>query len=157
MPSINLNGTSVGTVPFINEPVLGLVTGPTDYANISEIQVMNVSSNYGGGFDVGLGIGSPGTPRKFSLEQKARADTGSSDSLAGIFLVNQWTVPPSVPTKFIRRWTNPYTHSWSTKLTFVRGLKLAPSTALILWSLVNVLGQQPGLSFRVELSFEVDT
>ena len=159
MPSVYLSGTSLPIPTFYTtaEPLLGLLTGPTDYANISEIIVNCVSSNHAINVPTlyVMAIGDTGTYRKSSLAQMARGDGGSSDMLPGIFLVNQWTVKPTLPTSYLRRFIGTYAGTTTRTMTFPRGLKLAPSTALILWfesSQYNVNQKQT----RVELNFSVD-
>jgi hypothetical protein len=118
------------------------IVGPTDYPAITEIGV--VLYNFGG-LAVSIGVGVPSAagigPQYLA---PAFGVYNPNDVQGGISIATAWQKPPGVPSKFFRR-AIPQTGQGQAAYVFrfPRGLRLAPSSSLVLWnSLASAGGRQ---------------
>ena len=143
--------TSSGTISRI----LGVYTGPTDYATISNIQGHFDQSNYSQNYGFRLGVASSlGTYRKSNITALAQNNSGDTSSLPGLFAVTRWLVNPGLPANFLRAWVCAYASPRDFRFDFPRGLKLAPSNALLFT--FTLTGESAKSVCPFQFNFEVD-
>ena len=140
---INYDNSSGG---FANTsyPILGIIAAPDAYPCISEIGLTSKDgSDYNAIFccavSSSLGTYETLTPNFLVRDSDANDSLDTNFVFGGVILTHRWTVPPTYPgaSKFIRSVavnTNSYQgKNVSPIFRFPRGLKLAPSTALLIY------------------------
>lgn len=143
-------------------PLLEIQTGPTDFCGILELSFSLTGANNGGQVAYVAGVGVPaakgiGTVAgSFALE-----NTELTDSLPGTVVYTQWSRAPTAPTTFLRRMTTNNAQASSTtrgprspefRVKFPQGLKMQPSTSMVLWaiSFTQVAGAAPDIAVVIE-------
>jgi hypothetical protein len=115
-------------------PLLELQTSPTDYVTILEFG-FGVQGNLLN-FSVVCGIGTPAVHGVGINSHAINYDDSSNTNLVpNVKLFSWWSIPPSTPSKFYRRNTfNTSTAAITPVIfSFPRGLKVAPSSSVVLW------------------------
>jgi hypothetical protein len=125
-------------------PLLEIQTNPTDFARILEIS-FSVPANPTTGNAVTIGVGVPaalGTMLRVAnpiIENTFIADT------TGVTIGVDWSIPPTIPTNFLRRWTSGMGGTATAgfepvKFRFPRGLVMPPSSSIVVWAIAIAAG-----------------
>lgn len=125
-------------------PIIEIQSSATDYLILTELSVAQAvftaanTAVYGLGFSSSAGVG-------FGAQTVIFEDSGNNSAKSVASLFCSWTKFPGIPTNFLRRRTaitqgataanNSYPIIWR----FPNGLKLNPSSSLVLW-LITVTG-----------------
>lgn len=124
-------------VPNLYLAVAELANSPTDYPVVSAIEGLVRSTVGGGAFNVAIGItqgqGIPliSTP----MGPCAYDPNNTGNSIPGIALNIAWVIPPTQPSYPFRYYAGSFgNNSPSFALRFTRGIRLAPSTSLVLYT-----------------------
>lgn len=134
--------------PLDTGPVLEIQSGPTASVRIFEIGLpMFLSSAGAQASDFGIGVAAAkGTG--FQTFPPQYENTWNNNSLPGITLLTQWSIPPTVPANFFRRqvFSMANTSGNAVYFKFPRGLILIPSSSLVVW-IINYINNQGPVTF----------
>jgi hypothetical protein len=147
MPELSISDQSphtFGTAAAV--PVLGLLAAADAYPVISEFAFL-MGGNTDREVTIGLAVSSSlGTydtlVPNFLVGNNARGDA-VDPTYGGVVLVKDWKDYPTAPTQYLRRFSINGSGGGirvNGLITFHRGLKLNPSTALIVWLIPGVAG-----------------
>jgi hypothetical protein len=109
-------------------------TGPTDYCVINRVVLgALVTGAEGPGFGIGV-PGARGSGVKVSYALQPESPWGISAS--GVTIALDWNVPPTIPSTFFRRIksnSNAIVSAVPAVMQFPSGLKMLPSSSIVLW------------------------
>ncbi len=136
-----------------------LQTGPTDYLNVMSVEGLMTSSNSGVSTQT-VGLGIPAA-RGVGINSNifVKENPYITDALPGCTLYSQWSIQPTASTNYLRRVSLNIQSNAATGLripilfNFPNGLKLAPSSSLVLWMIAT---NTPILMAPYDLSIIVD-
>ena len=136
------SGTFIGGQSFVANvpgagatiPVVEMLASPTNQPIISEVGFMLAATAAVISGNLALGI----APNQGVGQYNISPNSGSYDGSSGgsiLQFATAWRILPTVPTKFVRRVTVSTGEFLPISIRFPRGLKIAPSTSLVLYVL----------------------
>lgn len=128
-------------------PLLEIKTSATDYLVVTEISAsLYWQSNAATISTYTFGLGTPAAQGLGVANVSAGYDDfGNTSRTPGITILTVWSTPPTVPTNFLRQVSS---RSWggvsgiNVPIMFMMpgGIKLAPSSSLVIWTVTASLG-----------------
>jgi hypothetical protein len=119
--------------------VFEIKTGPTDYAILTEVLIYVGALGSGPTAQLTLGFGKSASAGTLVNPTAVSSLDGSrTDAASGVTYGTQWSVYPTAPTNYLRRYTSPGTTYFSRiKWHFSHGLKVAPSSSWSAWIITS--------------------
>jgi len=113
-------------------PIFDVRTSATDYVSLLHL---DMELFCGSSSPVAVGLGVPATPGVVRLPASPLLSEDAAVPTPGVIIGTDWTTPPTIPAKFIRRCSiyTVLTAQW--RLVFPEGLKIAPSSSVVLWGI----------------------
>ena len=127
--------------------VFDIRTSSTDYALLLSLELTTIGAS---GSAISLGIGTPasiGVAKPSGIVLLAEDASTPPNVSVGI----DWTTPPTVPAKFLRRVSVLGSTSGSIRYVFPEGLKIAPSSSLVLWVITEAAAAAVQFLANVEI------
>jgi len=116
-------------------PLFEIRTSPTDRANLMFCTMSNTQMNAGGIY--WFGIGQPAAAGVIPLTTYSLQPDDPGDPVSNIVVATDWTVPPTIPAQFFRRFSvTTSAFSCIRDFALVRGLMIPPNSSFAMW-LVN--------------------
>ena len=148
-----LPGVVVGGAPASALALLEIIAGPTDSPVITRIELAFICGSAGAtATDLGLGY-----PAAQGVSPQAPVLTPSvydpNNAPTAVSVATAWRIAPTPPTKYLRRAQAIPTVGASTAMfawNFPRGLKLAPSSSLVVYNVAPIAAHTMGCDFNVE-------
>lgn len=130
-------------------PVFDIRTSSTDYAILTELEVILIATTGAAVKSFGLGTSATaGTARANGLVWLS--DEG--DPVPNVTIGTDWTTRPSVPVNYFRRFApNPGSISNLNQIRFSCAIKIAPSTSLSFW-ILNSGSFNPTLGLLINIA-----
>lgn len=134
-------------IVFSNGPIIDIRPSATDFARVMEIELIMSCPN-GSTPAAFFGIGNPASVGTVSRSLTPIPEDSSITSIPTTVIGYDWSVLPTIPTAFMRRYTstnNTQTSGQRFLFKFLNGISISSTKTLALWLLTgnNVTAQIP--------------